>query len=136
MLGAAGTLRLSERSEWAEPLPENCPPLKAWEPENEIYYRLVDDPARPKPKDFFSVRKLQPNRNFRRISECETLGLSVFDTLDACRNAGRLRGLQHKQVARVTLPPECGVVLQTGGPAHYSWWLKAAFDPVSICEQI
>lgn len=127
---------MTENGGWAEPLPDGCPPPEAREPENEVYYRLVDDSVSPKPKDFFSTRKLKPDRNFGDVSECETLGLSVFDTLDACRGAGKLRGLRHKQVAKVTLTPKCGVVLQTRGPAHYSWWLKAAFDPVSICEPV
>lgn len=120
---------------WAEPLPEDCPPSEAWEPDNEVYYRLIDGYP-PTPRDFFSVRKLKPKRNFRDASECETLGLSVFNDIGTCRNAGKLAGLQHKQVAKVTLPPECGAVLQTRGPRHYSWWLKADFDPVSICDPL
>lgn len=119
-----GVLSLTEQPEWAEPLPEDCPPSEAWEPDDEVYYRLVDDPEYPKPEDFYSVRKLTPNRNFKGVSECETLGLSVFDTVAACHNA-RLLGkpLRHKQVAKVTLSPDSGVVLQTRGPAHHSWWL-------------
>lgn len=129
-------LQVTKNREWAEPLPEGCPPPEAWKPEDEIYYRLVDDSDNPNPRDFFSVRKLKPNRNFVGVSECETLGLSVFDTLDACRGAGKLRGLRHKRVAKVALSPERGVILQTRGPAHHSWWLEANFDPVSICEPV
>lgn len=127
---------MTEQREWAEPLPEECPPQEARDPEDEVFYRLVDEPTRPKQSDFFSPRKLKPQRNFKDASLCETLGLSVFSTIDACRKVGKLAGLRDKQVAEVTLPPECGVVLQTRGPKHYSWWLKAAFNPVSICKPI
>jgi hypothetical protein len=130
-----GAIQLTEQQEWAELLPDDCPPPEAWEPDNNAYFRLIDGYP-PTPKDFFSPRKLKPNRNFGSVSECQTHGLSIFNDIDACRDVAKLPGLRHKEVAKVTLPPECGVVLQTGKPAHHSWWLRAAFDPVSICEPL
>jgi hypothetical protein len=128
---------LTERQEWAEPLPDDCPPEYAWEPENEVYYRLVDDPANPRAGDFVSNWELQPHRRTKFSSECIARGLSIHDDIAKCREMKKWPLLKDKQAAAVTLPPECGVVAQTGKDrSHYTWWLKAAFDPVSICEPV
>lgn len=129
-----GVLSLTEQPEWAEPLPKDCPPSEAWEPNNEIYYRLVDNP--PTAKNFVSNRVLQPQRELKNVSECEARGLSVYDDIEGCHELMEtFLPLRKKQVAKVTLPPECGKVLQTlQNPSHHSWWLKSGFDPVSVCE--
>lgn len=127
---------MPEQSEWAEPLPKNCPPLEAWVPDNEVYYRLVDNP--PTARNFVSNRVLQPRRHLKGVSECEARGLSVYDDIDGCHELmDTFPALRKKQVAKVTLPPGCGKVLQTmQNPSHHTWWLKSDFDPVSVCEMV
>lgn len=127
---------MSEQSEWAETLPDNCPPSEAWEPNNEVYYRLVDSHP-PTVRDFASNRELQPQRRLKSVTECEARSLSVYDNVEECRKVQKFPALRNKQVAKVALMPECGVVLQTTSNLfHHSWWLKAACDPVSICEPV
>jgi len=131
-----GGLQLNEHQEWAEPLPDDCPPPEAWEPDNGVYYRLVDDP--PTARNFVSDRVLRPQRRLKFVGECIARGLSIHDDADDCRQLMvTFPALREKQVAKVTLPPACGLVLQTTTTrSHHSWWLKAAFDPVSICEPL
>ena len=128
------TLPLAERSEWAEPLPEDCPPPEAWEPNNDVFYRLIRGQS-PTVDDFFSYRKLQPDKYFS-VGECQARSLSILDDVDKAQMMAKLPVHRNKRVMKLALPAECGVVLQTGKPSHHSWWLKAAFDPVSICEPV
>ena len=123
-----------EASVWAEELPRNCPPSEAYEPEDSDCFRFVStDP--PSHTDFLSNRALYPNRQFG-VSECQARALSILDDLSvAFKRLQKLPLQRGKLVAHLSLPPEAGLILQTGrhNQHHYSWWLRADFDPIPIC---
>jgi hypothetical protein len=119
--------------EWAEELPSNCPPDEAFPPNYDIFYRLVEG-FPPKEEDFFSHRKLYPKKKFP-VNECQARSVSLFNRLDECAKIQKLPAHKNKKIVKLTLPPESGVVLQTGqNRAHYSWWLSKQYDPIPACE--
>ena len=124
---------VNTNSVWAEPLPENCPPNEAKEPDGDTYFRHASDcPTRE--EDFYSNRKLYPERKFR-VSECVARALSVYDNDAVCVKMRNFPTLKDKFVIRITLPKESGVIQRTGNNAsHYSWWKLAAFNPIPFCS--
>ena len=68
--------------EWAEDLPEGCPPPDAIAPGSEIFFRAVLT-FPPTEIDFQSQRKQQPNKYYS--NECEARALSMFSTLEGCK---------------------------------------------------
>jgi len=121
--------------EWAEPLPEDCPPLDAVQPNHETYYRLVDS-IPPTDSDFWSQRKKQPKMRFN-TTECIARGCSVFSVRSACDRVLKMKGHRGQMVARFSLPPSSGVVKQTlGDPKHHSWWRAKGFDPAPLCSDV
>lgn len=123
--------------EWVEPLPAGCPPDDAWPPDGDkTYYRLVAS-VPPIQEDFYSHRKLYPDRPFRG-SECIARACSLLETLGRCAEVMAMP--QHKdkgeRIVRITLPPDSGVVKNTGPRHHVSWWWAKGFDPVACCEEL
>lgn len=115
---------------WAEQLPDGCPPPKAQPPNDSEFFRLVDRTP-PAEKDFFSLRKLFPDRQFN-ATECQARALSVFDSLEQCENLRKLPNRKKQVVVKLKLPREAGVVLQTGkNKNHFSWWLSQTFNPTT-----
>ena len=100
---------------YREPLPEDCPPDDAEEiTAHRAVYRLVRNNP-PTDGDFRSQRAENPHRVFRRVTECQSRGLSVFaDQRDAERQTEipRLKGLA---VCRVDLFAGAGRIQKTGG---------------------
>jgi hypothetical protein len=124
-----------QENEWAEELPHNCPPDAAIAPKYEIFYRLVKQ-FPPTEDDFYSHRKLYPKKPFN-TNECRIRSLSIFNNLDECAKLLKLPLHKHKKIVQLILPPESGVILQTGNNAtHYSWWKKASYNPIHDCEEI
>jgi len=120
--------------EWAEPLPKNCPPPEAYKPHFALFYRFVAT-SPPSANDFLSYCALHPQKEFRD-KECQARALSlVDDKAEAFNRVRKLPVLKGKKVASIVLPPESGLILMTGKPHrhHFSWWLRAGFDPVPIC---
>lgn len=114
---------------WAEDLPGGCPPTKAQPPNNGEFFRLVDATT-PADRDFFSLRKLFPTRQFN-ASECQARALSVFDKVEECENIRKLPSRKGQVVIKLRLPKEAGVMMQTGkNKNHFSWWLSQGFNPV------
>ena len=65
-------------AEWFEALPEQCPPTDAKRCEG-CYYRIANgNPVTT--EDFFSQRKMQPDKVFKGlgIDECVTRAVSLF----------------------------------------------------------
>jgi len=116
---------------WAEILPDGCPPPDAEKPNNEAYFRLVDA-VPPAISDFQSTRALYPERKVR--DECIARSVSIFGTEDRCKNAKLLPALKGKEIFKIQLPPESGLVKETGRD-HYSWWRLGSFDIVGYCKE-
>ena len=120
---------MNHNDEWSENLPESCPPEEAYQCNGESFYRLVaGDPACE--SDFFSHRKLYPTKAFQ-VDECRARSVSVFASkvkADAMRKKPSFKN-RDTVIARVTIYPKDGLVLQTGlQKEHYSWWRTTAYD--------
>lgn len=113
---------------WFEQLPQYCPPADAT-PCNGDYFRLANgDPATS--ADFFSQRKLQPNKIFtgNGVDECITRAVSLFqDKSDAVKRM-KLPKFKRAVIARVRLEPKDGMMKKTFSGSHYSWWRSTEFD--------
>lgn len=120
---------------WVEELPVNCPPPEAIPPAEQEYYRLVSA-FPPTDRDFWSYRKLYPTKRYN-LPECIVRSCSLTSTIERAKELSLLPLGHGKRIAKVLLPPTCGVVLKTTkNPAHYSWWQDRGFDPVAICIEL
>jgi hypothetical protein len=118
---------------WPSFFPPSCPPPAA-QPDSIEAFRLVsNDP--PLPSDFLPTVQEAPHRSFGPDQVCIACGVSVFRTAaDAERTRARFKPLRHKRVARGTIEPEDGLLLQTGQPTHTTWWLATATPHVKFTE--
>ena len=121
---------MDEKIGWAEDLPPDCPPADAVAPQNNVFYRLVDN-IPPVERDFWSHRKLNPNKNFN-TTECVARSCSVLSDLEGCSLVIKLPTQRNKRIVQLTLPAQSGLVKKTGRNLyHYSWWRAGNFDPLS-----
>lgn len=115
---------------WAENLPEQCPPEQAAPPDGDKFYRFIS--AIPiKEDDFYSQKKLKPLRVFKDLNECITRSVSLFNDLSVAKKKLLLPAHRGKKILEITLPTESGVILQTLGKNHISWWRAEGFIPTS-----
>ena len=117
-----------EATKWFEELPEQCPPEDAIECRG-IYYRIANGtPATS--EDFFSQRKLQPDKIFKGegIDDCILKSISLFS--DRNEIAKRMKKPKFKKAVKneVKLKTKDGMMKKTFGFAHYSWWRTNDFD--------
>lgn len=119
-----------EKSEqiWYEVLPEQCPPVDA-SPCDGVYYRIANgNPAED--SDFYSQRRMQPNKEFvgEGIDECVVRSLSVFSSLESAEKRLKLPKFKSAHIVELTLTGVDGKIKKTFGPYHYSWWRTKCFD--------
>jgi hypothetical protein len=62
--------------QWAEDLPEDCPPQEAVAPDGEVFYRAVQT-IPPDERDFYSTKKLGVKRR-GSVDECVERALSII----------------------------------------------------------
>lgn len=122
-------------NKWSEKLPANCPPSDAFEPNNMVFFRLVEAYP-PSEVDFLSVKRRSPNR--QHGDECILKACSVFSSYDSCDVVRKAyRNFRNMLIVKIVLPPHSGVVLQTfNDPNHYSWWISKGFNPIEFCQEI
>ena len=121
--------------EWFEELPEGCPPDDAYLPNNEQFFRLVEQYP-PTETDFLSQRRLYPQKSFH-TNECRARSLSMFSVLFECVNILKLPAHRNKRIIQLKLPNKSGVILQTGrAKTHYSWWRSKYYNPIPYCKEI
>jgi len=121
--------------EWAEDLPEGCPPSDAVAPNGEIFFRAVLT-FPPTEIDFQSQRKQQSQKQYR--NECEARALSMFSTLNGCKRLKKYPYFKNHLIVSLTLGKECGLIKENPSSIsemHYDWWLAAKFNPISICKE-
>ena len=122
------------QNNWAENIPEGCPPDNAFPPQNDTFYRLVDA-VPPEERDFWSHRKLFPTRIFN-ASECLACSCSIISDLQSCIRIAKLPTQKNKRIVKLALPPESGLIKQTGGHlTHFSWWRALDFNPIPLCVE-
>lgn len=114
--------------EWFEDLPKYCPPADA-EQSMGRYFRIAEgNPATS--ADFFSQRRLQPDKIFKGhgIDECIVRSISLFKDLDDAKKRLKLPKFRHSVVASVSLEPKDGMMKKTFRDSHYSWWRSKSFN--------
>ena len=107
---------------WYEQLPELCPPVDAVPCEG-AYYRIAKgNPASN--GDFFSQRKLQPNKVFTGlgVDECVARSISLFSDINDAIRRLKLPKFRNAQIAKD------GVMKKTFSDSHYSWWRSTNFE--------
>ena len=122
---------------YREPLPQNCPPDDAEEIITpRIVYRLVRTNP-PTEDDFRSQRAENPHRIFRRVTECQTRGVSVRTDLEEAIELMSLPRMQERLLFQVALDDGAGRIMQTGGwPNHSTWWQLADFNILENCSMV
>ena len=120
--------------DWAEPLPESCPPQDARNPNDMIVYRIIEGTSATE-NDFISHRKKYPSKFFK--DECIARSLSVFDDISACKMVLKLPNFRNSNIVKLTLDIQSGVIKKTfKDKNHYSWWMAAEINPVNNCKLI
>jgi hypothetical protein len=120
---------------WAEKLPPSCPPNDAFQPNNNAFYRLINN-SLPREEDFWSYRKLYPLKKFY-TNECVAMSCSLMMTVESCIDLIKLPAHSSKNIVKITLPSSSGLIKKTfKNPNHYSWWRAHDFNPIPACENI
>jgi len=121
--------------DWAEELPDECPPDKTMVPEGELFYRLVST-LPPTEVDFLSHRALNPTKEYN-TNECIARAVSILDSEKNCELMRKFPAQKNKRMVCFPLSAASGVIQQTGrNKGHYSWWRSALFDVLSLCRSI
>lgn len=119
--------RESHQIEWANDLPENCPPENILVPEEEEFYRLLLNEDQIVDEDWKSQKELHPQSTYEGENYINAHGLSVLKTVN--NNIFKLpRYKRFKGLAKVILNPTDGVLKKTYGDQHYTWWRTTSFD--------
>ena len=118
--------------EWADSLPENCPPQDVLVPEEEQFYRLLLNEDIIVDEDWKSYAELYPGKKYSGDQLILASGLSIFNTSDLS-NLKKLPSMRRfKGVARIKLYPTDGVLKKTGRANHYTWWGTTAFNADNV----
>ena len=80
--------------------------------------------------DFFSQRKLAPDKTFKGegIDECIVRALSVFSDLPDAERLLKLPKFRKANIVKIELSEKDGKIKKTFGNSHYSWWRSSLFD--------
>lgn len=118
---------------WPEYFPEKCPPENSRSEAHEVY-RLVNG-STAVANDFLPTVVEAPHRPFPADMRCMACGVSVFgDVADAIKTRAKFKALKFKHIAKGTITPSDGVILETGAPTHMTWWLKTPTPHANFSE--
>jgi hypothetical protein len=130
--------------EWADDLPEQCPPAAAV-PASGGYYRVVKTLPLTE-RDFRRPRDLPRTEPFPPDKMCQASALSLYgDLTDAQRALVLVPGFRKRRLAVGTLNPICGVTQVTPSrpphtpeilKSHTSWWVPTNIAPNSLFEAV
>jgi hypothetical protein len=113
--------------------PALCPPASALEANGEIYRFVANDP--PQPRDFISYHLL--GKKYDKKKHCEACGLSVWITESAVKYCIQLNPyLRKRHVAKATVAPDWGKIVQTGLIPHHTWWFPEGKKPEGIFKVV
>lgn len=113
---------------WFEELPPFCPPADAM-PCHGRFYRIANgNPAED--SDFYSQRKLQPDKVFKGagIDECVARAVSLFAEADDAKRRLKLPKFRNAQMVEVLFEPKDGMMKKTFSDSHFSWWRSKDFS--------
>ncbi len=109
---------------WFDDFPEQCPPVDARQDKLEVFRLVSNNP--PTSDDFLpTIKESSPHRKFSDEILCNAHGVSVFKNInDIRRKREDFKPLRQKKVARGIIMPNDGLVKETGGQSHVTWWLQ------------
>lgn len=109
---------------WPDYFPEQCPPVDARKDELAVFRLVSNNP--PTSGDFLpTIKESPPHRDFSDEVLCIACGVSVFKNIDdIVKKRTRYKALRDKKVARGIIMPNDGLVKETFGLSHVTWWLQ------------
>lgn len=116
---------------WADEMPENCPPEDVCIADNDVFYRFTKNEDTISPVDWQNYRTLFPKRSWTTEELILAAGLSLSDNPDRFLRERKLPGVKKRKwkgIAKISLIPEDGVILQTMSEHHYTWWRTTMCD--------
>lgn len=118
----------SHEIEWANELPEGCPPENILIPSDQEMYRLTLEADKVTEADFIPYLEQYKERKYSAPQKIMAAGLSVFCSYDPTLMQKIPALKKYKGVAKLLLNPQDGVLAKTGGENHYTWWRSTSFD--------
>ena len=118
----------SHEIEWANELPEGCPPENILIPSDQEMYRLTLEADKVTEADFIPYLEQYKERKYSAPQKIMAAGLSVFCSYDPTLTQKIPTLKKFKGVAKLLLNPQDGVLAKTGGENHYTWWRSTSFD--------
>jgi len=116
---------------WADEMPENCPPEDVCIADNDVFYRFTKKADVIESRDWMNYRTLYPKRRWTKEEIILASGLSLTDNADRFLQERKLPGVKKrpwKGIAKISLIPEDGVILQTMSEHHFTWWRTTMCD--------
>ena len=111
--------------DWADEMPENCPPEDIYTSNDNIFYRYTANESAIDKRDWLNHINRYPNIHFDGDKKILAAGLSLQDNLDNARRNLKLPQIKkhYSGLAAITLVEEDGVLKQTTNDVHhYTWW--------------
>lgn len=110
-------------------LPEGCPPEGHLAADG-VFYRLARAnlvPGEvPGPEDWTLPLHTKKSAAYQQFDQCDAYAYSMFADIEALRRAREsVPWVRKKSIARVTLEPAMGRILETEshvGPTHHDFW--------------
>lgn len=124
---------------WADVLPENCPPEEVCTADNDVFYRFTKSEDYIAPEDWYNHLTLFPNREFSGDRRVMAAGLSLWNTEERLLKEGKLpifKKLNCKGLAKISLIPEDGVILQTTKEIHHHTWWRTTMCNLAKAELV
>ena len=120
---------------WFDNFPEQCPPSDARKDELEVFRLVSNNP--PTSDDFRSTIRESPHRKFQGEWLCIAHGVSVFQKYEdiLSKREKYKKSLGHKKIAIGTITPNDGLIKETGGLSHITWWLQTE-EPHKIFREV
>ena len=119
--------------QWSDHFPTNCPPKDA-KPASGDVFRLVKKNLITN-KDFITLAQRKSDEDYGK-DQCKACGVSVYrDINDARKMRKRVRPMRKKKIAKGTLRPNLGYILDTPSfheKTHITWWVPVGVKPQSI----
>lgn len=120
---------------WPDYFPDQCPPAEARRDTIQVYRLVGSSP--PTVHDFLPTVVEAPHRQFPADKLCLACGVSVYrDAADAMKQRAKYKPLRDKLLAKGTIMPEDGPILETGRLSHVTWWLQTSTPHVRFDEVI
>ena len=118
----------SHEIEWANELPEGCPPENILIPSDQEMYRLTLEADKVTEADFIPYLEQYKEKKYSAPLKIMAAGLSLFSSYDPALTQKIPALKKYKGVAKLLLNPQDGVLAKTGGENHYTWWRSTSFD--------